>query len=83
MVRRRPSYVAVKVYGPGHVDAQDAKTVQKVYKAEDFGFRLKSGSAAVDRGVVLPNVNEGFTGVAPDLGALEFGRPPPHIGPRR
>jgi len=26
---------------------------------------------------VLPNVNEGFTGKAPDLGALETGKPLP------
>jgi hypothetical protein len=65
------------------LDAQDARTVQKVYKAEDFDFRLKPGSAAVDRGVVLPNVNEGFDGSAPDLGALEHGRPLPHFGPRK
>jgi hypothetical protein len=64
------------------LDAQDAQTVQKVYKAEDFDFSLKPGSAAVDRGIVLPNVNDGFTGRAPDLGALEVGRPAPHYGPR-
>ena len=64
------------------LDAQDGKTVQKVYKAEDFDFRLKPGSAAVDRGTVLPNVNEDFTGRAPDLGALEVGRPVPRFGPR-
>ena len=64
------------------LDAQDGKTVQKVYKAEDFDFRLKPASAPVDRGVVLPNVNEDFTGRAPDLGALEVGRPVPHFGPR-
>ena len=39
-------------------------------------------SVAVDRGVVLPNVNEGFAGRAPDLGALEVGQPAPHYGPR-
>ena len=65
------------------LDAQDTRTVQKVYKAEDFDFRLKPASAAVDRGVVLPNVNEGFNGTAPDLGALELGRPLPHVGPRK
>ena len=31
----------------------------------------------------LPNVNDGFAGSAPDLGALERGRPAPHYGPRR
>ena len=51
-------------------------------RREDFDFRLKPGSAAVDRGVVLPNVTDGFTGAAPDLGALEVGQPPPHYGPR-
>jgi hypothetical protein len=64
------------------LDAQDARTVQKVYKAENIDFRLKPGSAAVDRGVALPNINDGFTGRAPDLGALEVGRPTPHFGPR-
>jgi len=29
-----------------------------------------------------PNINDGFTGEAPDLGALEFGQPTPHCGPR-
>jgi hypothetical protein len=64
------------------LDAQDAATVQKVYKAESFDFRLKPGSAAVDRGKILPTVTEGFTGRAPDLGALEIGQMPPHYGPR-
>ena len=64
------------------LDAEDLKTVQKVYKAEDFYFRLKPGSAAVDRGIVLPNVNDGFAGGAPDLGALEVGAAAPHYGPR-
>ena len=64
------------------LDAQDVATLQKLYKAEDFDFRLKSGSAAVDRGMVLPTVTDGFTGRAPDLGALELGTPVPHYGPR-
>lgn len=64
------------------LDAQDLKKVQKLYKAEDYDFRLKSGSAAIDRGVVLPNITDGFSGQAPDLGALELGQAPPHYGPR-
>jgi len=27
-------------------------------------------------------VTEGFTGRAPDIGALEIGQPAPHYGPR-
>jgi hypothetical protein len=65
------------------LDAKDLKKVQTVYKAEAFDFGLKSGAAAIDRGVVLPNVTDGFAGRAPDLGALEFGQAPPQYGPRR
>jgi len=43
---------------------------------------LAANSGAVDRGVYLPNVNDGFTGAAPDLGALERGCPVPIYGPR-
>jgi hypothetical protein len=64
------------------LNAQDAATVQKLYKAADFDFRLKPGSAAVDRGIALPTVSEDFAGRAPDLGALEVGKPAPHYGPR-
>jgi hypothetical protein len=64
------------------LDAQDVTAIQKIYKASDFDFRLKPGSAPVDRGVVLPNVTDGFTGRAPDIGALEVGAAPPHYGPR-
>jgi hypothetical protein len=53
-----------------------------VYHAMDLNFRLKANSKAVDAGVVLPTINEGFTGKAPDLGALEYGQPEPHYGPR-
>jgi len=64
------------------LDAKDLKKVQRLYNAEDFDFRLKPSCAAIDRGVILPNVTDGFTGQAPDLGALEAGRTPPHYGPR-
>ena len=56
--------------------------MQRLYKAEDLDFRLKPGSAAVDKGVAMPNVTDGFTGQAPDLGALEIDQPAPIYGPR-
>src|SRR2546430_2999161 len=65
------------------LDARDLKKVQLLYKAEDSDFRLKPDSTAVDKGIVLPNVTDGFAGKAPDLGALELGQAPPHYGPRR
>jgi hypothetical protein len=64
------------------LDARDAATVQRIYQAQDLDFSLRRGSAAVDRGVALPNINDGFAGGAPDLGALEAGQAPPRYGPR-
>lgn len=53
-----------------------------VYHAMDLDFRLKAGSKAIDKGERLPTINDDFTGSAPDLGALEYGKPIPHYGPR-
>ncbi len=64
------------------LDARDLTKIRNLYKAEDFDFSLKPGSAAVDKGAIIPNVTDGYTGSAPDLGALEVGKPAPHYGPR-
>ena len=60
----------------------DADKPCAVYEARDLDFRLKAGSKAVDAGVRLPNINDDYTGKAPDLGAYEVGRPAPVYGPR-
>jgi len=57
--------------------------VESVTYNSDFGdLRLKPGSVAVDSGVVLPNVNDSYTGDSPDLGCFELGKPITHYGPR-
>jgi hypothetical protein len=61
---------------------KDPKTVQKLYKASDFDFSLKPGAAAIDKGVVIPNITDGYSGNAPDLGAMEYGKTAVHYGPR-
>jgi len=53
-----------------------------LYKPENYDFHLKPTSKAVDAGMLLPTINDDFTGKAPDLGAYEAGRPVPHYGPR-
>jgi hypothetical protein len=60
----------------------DASDPYAVYHASDLNFRLRAASKAVDAGVRLPNINDDFAGKAPDLGALETGRPEPVYGPR-
>lgn len=54
----------------------------RIYPVEGYDFRLKGGSKAIDAGVVLPNVTDGYEGKAPDLGAFERGGEIPHYGPR-
>jgi hypothetical protein len=65
-----------------NVAQADLNDPQRLYKAQDLDFGLKPGSVAVDKGCILPNVNDDFTGNAPDLGALEVGKPVPIYGPR-
>jgi len=50
------------------------------HEPPDIG--LRPGSPPVDAGFVLPNLNDGFLGAAPDLGAYELGAAPPVYGPR-
>ncbi|MFH1107168.1 MAG: right-handed parallel beta-helix repeat-containing protein [Candidatus Micrarchaeota archaeon] len=45
-------------------------------------FRLVPSGAAVDAGIVLSGVNDGFAGAAPDLGAYELGSDLPQYGIR-
>jgi hypothetical protein len=64
------------------LNAKDMNTVQQLSDLKDLDFRLRPGSAAVDRGAFIANVTDDYTGNAPDLGALELGQPVPHYGPR-
>jgi hypothetical protein len=45
-------------------------------------LRLRSGSAAENVGVAIPNINDGFAGSAPDVGAYEAGSALRGVGPR-
>ena len=65
-----------------NVTPPDPNRPHAVYHPDGMDFGLREGSAAVDQGVRLPNVNDDFAGAAPDLGALESGRPALVFGPR-
>jgi len=60
----------------------DAAKRHAVYHAMDLDFRIKAASKTVDAGAPIPTVNEGFAGRAPDLGAIELGKPEPKYGAR-
>jgi hypothetical protein len=66
-----------------NVRPPDPSRPHAVYEIGDMDFSLRAGSAAVDAGCRLPNLNDNFGGKAPDLGALEVGQPMPVYGPRR
>ncbi|MGA8767922.1 MAG: hypothetical protein WB559_12965 [Candidatus Acidiferrales bacterium] len=71
----------------------DKNDPQRLYNPEDFYFQLQPvlggfeigqfANPAIDAGVLLPTINDDFTGSAPDLGAYERGRELPHYGPRQ
>jgi hypothetical protein len=60
----------------------DTSSTHAVYHASDLDFRLSNNAKAIDKGVVLPDVNDDFKGKAPDLGAIEAGTPAPVYGRR-
>ncbi|MFC1614410.1 hypothetical protein ACFL5K_03860 [Gemmatimonadota bacterium] len=50
------------------------KQADPYFVCQDSGdLHLKSGSPCIDSGLVLPNINDGFHGAAPDMGAYERG----------
>ncbi|MBN1237373.1 MAG: hypothetical protein JXB36_02675 [Gammaproteobacteria bacterium] len=60
----------------------DNSDMSYMYPTDGYDLRLKRGSAAIDRGKVLPNVTDDYRGSAPDLGAYELGGVLPQYGPR-
>ncbi|MEW6750421.1 MAG: chondroitinase-B domain-containing protein [Candidatus Latescibacterota bacterium] len=65
------------IFAAGFVGPAEARV-----RHEPPPFALASGSDALDAGLRLPGVNDGFAGAGPDLGALEAGCPEPQYGPR-
>ena len=49
---------------------------------DGMDFRLAAGSAAIGAGKVLPNINDGFAGAAPDIGAFQSNQKPTQWGAR-
>lgn len=58
----------------------DAKTPHAVYEPLGIDFRIKPASKAVDKGILLPGINDNYKGKAPDIGALEAGEEEPVYG---
>jgi hypothetical protein len=68
-------------FASGLLPPSDARA--QAFPAGANDLRLAPASEAKDRGTVLPGINDGFEGKAPDLGAYESGSPLPHYGPRQ
>jgi len=66
-------------FATGILPPEDIKVRQPIARND---LRLKKGSDAIDRGIVLPNFSDGYKGKAPDLGCYEHSAPLPHYGPR-
>lgn len=55
---------------------------KSAYRPGAVALDLSPKSRAVDAGVRLANVNDDFTGKAPDMGCYELNQPVPRYGPR-
>ena len=53
------------------VSTPDRGDPTKLHDPKLFDFALAAGSPAIDKGIPIPNVTDGFAGVAPDMGAHE------------
>jgi hypothetical protein len=62
--------------------APDLTDPTRLVSPEQVDLTLARRSRAVDAGIVLPGITDGFGGRAPDLGAYESGKELPHYGPR-
>jgi len=67
------------IFGSGTKPPSDIATA---YKAEEVNLMPASSSPCADAGCMLPNINDGYSGAAPDLGAYEQGEAIPRYGPR-
>ena len=65
-----------------NAEMPDLEDPTRLYDPEQVDLRLRRGANAIDAGMVLPNINDGYAGSAPDLGAYEYGQDLPHYGPR-
>ncbi len=57
------------------VDADLDLPAETLVDPENFDFRLKPDSPAINAGKTTPGITGKFTGSAPDLGAIEDGTP--------
>ena len=65
------------------VKATDGANPRKLYTPQGQDFSMRSHSPAIDTGIELPTVTDGFTEKAPDLRAYDFSSTPPCYGPER
>ena len=61
---------------------EPARSREQLLDPADYDLRPAPGSPLIDAGTVIPGINDGYAGDAPDIGALEAGRPVPVYGPR-
>ena len=64
------------------LDSNDLAQRTRGGTAGRSGFQPAAGIGGDRRGTVVPQVTDGYTGAAPDLGALEYGLPVTQYGPR-
>ncbi len=63
-----------------NLDIEKSNEAATFISAQSGDYQLQSGSAAIDAGVVINGVTDGFKGSAPDVGCFESGTEPWRCG---
>jgi len=72
----------VNVPKPADLASKADPTPPFPFDIKALNFHPAEGSPLIDAGMVIPGLTDDYVGEAPDIGALEKGRPAPHYGPR-
>ncbi len=68
---------------PWSNEASSRRRIRNVpHDITEMNFAPKPRSPVIDAGKRIDGINDDFKGKAPDIGAVELGRPPVHYGPR-
>lgn len=72
---RNNTSTSLRLDYPGVISSTNIQTDALYLNRSLRDYRLRDYSPAIDAGVPVPPFTDGFSGLQPDLGAIEFGKP--------
>jgi parallel beta-helix repeat protein len=65
-------YSATEFYQGAHQEEHGFSEMSRFVDLKKRDFKLQANCPNIDKGIRIPNINDDFTGQAPDLGAFEY-----------